>query len=101
MLTPRRFLASSAPVLLVPTAVPRARAAALKGGKFSQGVMSGDPTPTGITLLTLLDDAEGPGTVMLEVAKDAAFKHVVASKKVAVSAGHHYSAKARVTGLKA
>src|ERR1700759_254018 len=99
MLTRRRFLGSSAAVLLVPSAVPRARATALKGGEFSQGVMSGDPTPTGITLLPLLGDAEGTGTVQLEVGKDAAFKHVVASRKIAVSGAHNHSAKARVTGL--
>jgi alkaline phosphatase D len=101
MLTRRRFLGSSAAVLLLPNASPRGRSSAvLKGGKFSQGVLSGDPSPTGITLLTLLDDLEAPGSVRLEVAKDSAFKHVVAHKTIATSAKRNHSVKARVTGLK-
>ena len=48
-----------------------ARAAPLRDGRFRQGVLSGDPTPDGATLLTILDDVEGRGTVRLEVARDA------------------------------
>ncbi len=102
MLTRRRFLSSSAAVLLLPSAVPRGRTSAvLRGGKFPQGVMSGDPALDSITLLTLLDGVEGAGSVRLEVAKDAAFKHVVAHKSIATSGAKNHSVKARVTGLDA
>jgi alkaline phosphatase D len=94
-----RNSAAGAAVLLLPQAT--ARAAALRGGKFRQGVLSGDPTPDGITLLTLLDDAEGRGRVRLEVATDAGFRKVVATKSITTSASAGYSVKARVTGLKA
>jgi alkaline phosphatase D len=83
-------------------AAPRATAAKLlSGGRFSQGVLSGDPTPHGITLLTLLDDVSGPGRVRLEVARDRDFRHVVASKAIATSAARNHSVKARVGHLKA
>ena len=47
----------------------RRRAPTLRGGKFKEGVLSGDPTPKGITLWTRLAGVEGRGTVELEVAK--------------------------------
>src|ERR1700754_3903681 len=111
MLTRRQLIRRSGPAgavavlapqtALTAAAAPRGRAAAvLKGGKFSQGVLSGDPTPNGITLLTLLDDVEGAGSVKLEVATDAAFRKVVASKNIATSAARNHSVKARLTGLK-
>ena len=56
-----RNSAAGAAVLLLPQAT--ARAAALRDGRFRQGVLSGDPTPDGITLLTVLDDVEGRGSV--------------------------------------
>ena len=101
MLTRRQLVrrgAAGAAVLLLPAA--EARAGALKEGRFRQGVLSGDPTPNGITLLTLLDEVEGKGSVKLEVATDAAFKHVVAAKNITTSAASNHSVKARVTGLK-
>ena len=54
MLNRRAFVrrsAAGAAVLLLPQAT--ARAAALREGRFRQGVLSGDPTPDGVTLLTL------------------------------------------------
>src|SRR4051812_18397542 len=101
MLTRRQLVrrgAAGAAVLLLPAAT--ARGAVLKEGRFRQGVLSGDPTPDGITLLTLLDDAAGKGTVRLEVATDSAFRKVVAAKSIATSAAHGYSVKARLKGLK-
>jgi alkaline phosphatase D len=111
MLTRRQVLrrtgAAGAVAVLAPQtamtafAEPRARASALlRGGRFSQGVLSGDPAPDAITLLTLIDDVEGAGSVTLEVASDAHFKHVVARKTIATSAAHNHSVKARVKGLK-
>jgi alkaline phosphatase D len=83
MLTRRAMLRRSAAataVLLLPEAT--AHAAALRDAKFRQGVLSGDPTPDGITLLTVLD-AEG------------------SSRSIATSAAKGHSVKARVKGLKA
>ena len=100
MLTRRQLVrrgAAGAAVLLLPPAT--ARAAVLRGGRFRQGVLSGDPTPDGITLATILDDAEGRGTVRLEVARDAAFRRVVASRNITTSGGDGYSVKARIKGL--
>ncbi len=102
MLTRRQLIghsATGAAVLLLPPAA--ARAAALREGKFRQGVLSGDPTPDGATLLTVLDDAEGKGSVRLEVARDAAFRRVVASRSITTSAAKGYSVKARIKGLDA
>src|SRR5262245_14765248 len=94
----RRSAAAGAAILLVPEAT--ARAAVLRDAKFGQGVLSGHPTPNGATLLTLLDDVEGAGTVRLEVATDSAFRKVVASRPIKTSAAKGFSVKARVTGLK-
>ncbi|MBO9579200.1 MAG: alkaline phosphatase D family protein, partial [Microbacteriaceae bacterium] len=93
-----RNSAAGAAVLLLPQAT--ARAAVLRDGRFRQGVLSGDPTPDGITLLTVLDDVEGKGSVSLEVATDAAFRKVVARRSITTSAKDGWSVKARVTKLK-
>jgi alkaline phosphatase D len=85
--------------MLLPSAA--ASAAPLRGGRFRQGVLSGDPTPDGITLLTVLDEAEGSGSVKLEVATDAAFRKVVASRNITTSGATGHSVKARVKNLKA
>ncbi|HEY7077011.1 MAG TPA: alkaline phosphatase D family protein [Solirubrobacteraceae bacterium] len=101
MLTRRQLVtrsgAAGAAVVLAPYA---ARAKLLRGGRFRQGVLSGDPTPHGITLLTLVDDVGGRGSVRLEVARDPHFRHVVARRNIATSAAHNHSVKARVEGLK-
>jgi alkaline phosphatase D len=63
-----------------------ARPAALaRGGRFSEGVMSGEPTPSAITLWTRLTDTEGKVSVDLEVATDKSFRHVVAHKRLPTS----------------
>jgi alkaline phosphatase D len=108
MLTRRQLIRSGAAVaVLAPQtqltafAAPRARAAKLlRGGRFPQGVLSGDPTPDGITLLTLLDHVSGAGSVKLEVATDKAFRKVVASRTIATSGARNHSVKARLKGLK-
>jgi alkaline phosphatase D len=108
MLTRRQLIRSGAAVaVLAPQtqitafAAPRGRASKLlRGGTFPQGVLSGDPTPNGITLLTLLDDVGGAGSVKLEVATDKAFRKVVASKSIATSGARNHSVKARLKGLK-
>ena len=110
MLNRREFLGRSgaaAVAVLAPqslaaiAAEPRAHASALlRGGRFSQGVLSGDPTPRGITLMTVLDEVSRAGSVRLEVARDPDFKHVVAHRKIATRGAIGHSVKARVNGLK-
>src|SRR3954462_13677833 len=101
MLTRRQVLtrsgAAGAAVVLAPTA---ARAKLFHGGRFRQGVLSGDPTPHGITLLTLVDHVGGRGGGGLEGPRDPHFRHVVAHKTIATSAAHNHSVKARVEGLR-
>jgi alkaline phosphatase D len=101
MLTRRQLITRSGAAGAVAVVAPQAaRAKPLRGGRFRQGVLSGDPTPHGITLLTVVDDVEGHGTVRLEVARDPHFRHVVARRSIATSAAHGHSVKARVEGLK-
>ena len=111
MLSRRQLLGrtglTTAAVVLAPQsaiellAAPRGQAALLRGGRFRQGVLSGDPSEGGITLLTLLDDVEGFGEVRLEVARDPDFRRVVARRTIATGARRNHSVKARVTGLDA
>jgi alkaline phosphatase D len=69
--------------------------------QFPQGVLSGDPTPDGITLLTVLAGVQGYGTARLEVAEDPGFRRVVATRDVPTGDALGHSLKARITGLKA
>jgi alkaline phosphatase D len=110
MPTRRQFLARSgaaaAAVVLAPQealAIKRRKrkpANMLRGGRFRQGVLSGDPSPHAITLLTLVDDVGGAGRVRLEVARDSDFRHVVARQDILTTEAIGHSVKARVTGLK-
>jgi alkaline phosphatase D len=110
MQTRRQFVAragGAAATVLVPTTLAAPLAAArtrpFKGGRFPDGVISGDPTPKGISLWTRLDPSGGggTGTVELEVSTDKAFRNVVARKSVKTGAASNHAVKARVTGLKA
>ncbi|MGZ8633806.1 MAG: alkaline phosphatase D family protein, partial [Solirubrobacteraceae bacterium] len=97
---------AAASAILSPSALAAglgsARPAALaRGGRFSEGVMSGEPTPKAITLWTRVDGLEGKVSVDLEVATDRNFRHVVAHKRLATSAAVNHNVKSRVTGLKA
>jgi alkaline phosphatase D len=107
MQTRRQFVAragGAAVTVLVPTALaaPFASGRPFKGGHFPDGVVSGDPTPKGISLWTRFDPAGGPssGSIALEVATDKAFRKVVARKNVTTSASSNHAVKARVSGLK-
>jgi alkaline phosphatase D len=97
---------AAATAILSPSAMAAglgsARSAALaRGGRFSEGVMSGEPTPSAITLWTRLVDMEGKVSVDLEVATDRNFRHVVAHKRLPTSAAVNHNVKSRITGLKA
>ena len=82
-------------------AAPRARKRpTLRGGRFAEGVMSGDPTPDGITLWTRLADVEGFGTVEVEVARDRGFHKVVARGLIKTTPRLSHSVKTRVVDLK-
>ena len=72
----------------------------LRGGRFRQGVLSGDPAPDAVTLLTVVDEVGGAGRVRLEVASDPGFRHVVARRDILTTPAVGHSVKARVTGLK-
>lgn len=108
--TRRQFIgrASGAAVtIIVPPALTAAAASGavrpFSGGKFPDGVVSGDPTTTGINLWTRLDPAGsgGTGSVQLEVATDKAFRKVVARQQIATRASTNHTVKAQLKGLKA
>ena len=109
MLTRRQFVvragAAAATAILSPSAMAAGLGSARKvglarSGRFSEGVMSGEPTPSAITLWTRLADAEGKVGIDLEVATDSAFRHVVAHKRLSTSAAVNHNVKGRITGLK-
>jgi alkaline phosphatase D len=109
MPTRRQFLSRSGAAAVAVLAPQEALAAAkkkrrpanlLRGGRFAQGVLSGDPEPHAITLLTVVDDAGGTGRVRLEVARDPDFRRVVARRDILTTPAVGHSVKARVTGLK-
>jgi alkaline phosphatase D len=75
------------------------RAPTLRGGTFKEGVLSGDPTPKGITLWTRVAGVEGRGSVELEVARDRGFRKVVARELIPTSGRIDHAVKARVGGL--
>jgi alkaline phosphatase D len=91
--------AAAAAILGPQAALARSgRAPSLKG-RFAEGVISGDPSPSGITLWTRLADAGGKGTVELEVARDRSFRKTVAHRLVATSDASGHAVKAKVKGL--
>jgi alkaline phosphatase D len=108
--TRRQFLARSGAAAAVAVLAPQDALAAkrrqkrpqdmLRGGRFSQGVLSGDPAPDAITLLTNVDRAGGAGRVRLEVARDPDFRNVIARRDILTTPAVDHSVKARVTGLK-
>jgi alkaline phosphatase D len=109
MQTRRQFVARAggvAATILVPTylaaPIASAKVRPFRSGRFPDGVMSGDPTPTGISLWTRLDPAGsgGTGTVELEVATDRSFRNVVARRQIRTGSASNHVVKARVTGLK-
>jgi alkaline phosphatase D len=108
--TRRQFITSAgtfaAATVLAPQALAQGlttsrRAPVLRGGKFSDGLVSGDPTPNGITLWTRVAGIDAPGRVELEVARDKSFRHVVARQEIGTNEALNHSVKARIGHLKA
>jgi alkaline phosphatase D len=102
--TRRQFVAAAgtaaAAAVLAPEALGQGRPAPLaRGGRFSEGVMSGEPTPRAITLWSRLHDVGGSVSAELEVARDREFRRVVARRRVTTSGAKGHALKARVTGL--
>jgi len=110
MQTRRQFLSSAGSAAAASVLVPSSLIAGLasvrtaplaRGGRFAEGVMSGEPTPGAITLWTRLAEVSGNVSVDLEVAGDRDFRKVVARRRIGTSAARGHSVKARVSGLKA
>ena len=72
----------------------------LRSGRFSDGLVSADPTASGISLWTRVTEADGPGKVLLEVAREDDFRKVVARRQIRTNASVNHAVKARVAGLK-
>ena len=106
MQTRRQFVTAAgtaaAAVVLAPEALAgAARGTRLaRGGRFREGVMSGEPTPRGISLWTRVDGIEGRRAVELEVARDRSFRNVVARRQITTSERLNHNVKARVEGLR-
>src|SRR4051812_19041060 len=105
--TRRQFVTAAGSFTAATVFAPQSIAAATRlgqfskaHGRFSEGLISGDPTPNGITLWTRLAGIDGPARVELEVAKDKSFRHVVARQKIATNKQLAHSVKARVGKLK-
>ncbi len=105
----RGFVSAAAGVTGIAVMVPDALAFKLQGrltptysgGTFPDGIASGDPTPTGITLWTRLFGVTGNGSVLLEIATDSKFKKVVKSSLVPADPTKQFVVKTRIEGLKA
>lgn len=105
MQTRRQFVAGAGSTALAAALVPQAVAATRRtplfaGVHFDQGVMSGDPTPHGVTLLTHAGGVGGTGALRLEVARDRHFAKVVAHGTVRTSAARGHMAKVQVKKLR-
>ena len=81
------------------TAAGKTAVRPVKGGKFIQGVASGEPSHQAMTLWTKLSEVDLGGNVTLEVAKDPGFDRVVERRKVRARKRNDYAVKARVGGL--
>src|SRR5215212_9962823 len=102
--TRRQFLARSGTVAAAAVLAPQDALAAkrrqkrpqdmLRGGRFTQGVLSGDPRPNEITLLTKVDGVGGGGRVRLEVARDPDFRRVIARRDILTTPAIDHSVKA-------
>ncbi len=91
----RTFLAVSA--VVAGTAASAGTAHAAEAPSFAHGVASGDPLPDGVLLWTRVVTDE---SVRWEVARDAAFEHVVARGRTRTGAHRDHTVKVEVSGLR-
>ena len=91
--------ASQLPARSLATAAGKTAVRPVRGGKFLQGVASGQPTHRSMTLWTKLSNVERGGAFTLEVAKDRGFDRVVERRKVRARKQFDHAIKTRVTGL--
>src|SRR4051812_34111966 len=68
---------------------------------YPEGVASGDPDPNSVILWTRRPFASGTRQILtVEVAKDPAFRHVVAHAPAPISAAADWTSRVLVGGLK-
>ena len=91
--------ATQLPASGLATAAGKAATRPVNGGRFLQGVASGQPTHRAITLWSKLSDVDQGGSVVLEVAKDRGFGNVVERRKVGSRRRFDHAVKARVRDL--
>jgi alkaline phosphatase D len=96
----RSALTAGAGVLLAPTAAWSAaqRTRLATEGAFAQGVASGEPGTSAITLWTRLEGLTSSGSVGFEVARDPGFARVVSSGTAAADAAADFTVHQRVSG---
>jgi alkaline phosphatase D len=83
----RSAAAATAGTLLLPGATGLTRAQGLaRGGRFTQSVASGQPSPNGITLWTKVDGLERTSRLQVEIARDEGFANVVYRQDVLADA---------------
>ncbi len=101
--TRRELLAGlGAAALSSPVRVVAAPGAGLAtGGTFPTAVRAGSPTVRGVTLVAAVEDLERDGRILVEVAREPAFAHIVARRTVSSGARAGGVARARVTDLEA
>ncbi|MBS0445444.1 MAG: alkaline phosphatase D family protein [Proteobacteria bacterium] len=95
----RRLLQGAAALVAAPWLVPQARAADVP--RFALGIASGQPHADGMVLWTRLTGPELPGRVPVrwEVARDDAFRDVVAKGEEVAEADWSHSVHAEPAGL--
>ncbi len=102
-LTRRRFVgaaAGGAAALTGADALASARPRPIREGSFDSGIAAGSPGQRGVTLWTRVHHAGvRSGSVGIEVARDADFRHVVARRRATAHASTDHTVNARVSGL--
>jgi alkaline phosphatase D len=79
-----------------PFALAGSRVPAARGGRFAQGVACGQPTTTGITLWSRVDELDGESRVQFEISPDRDFRRVVHRQEAVVSPENGFTALQRV-----
>ena len=92
-------LVARVPPSSLATAAGKTATRPVRGGRFLQGVASGQPTHRAMTIWSKLSDVERGGSVVLEVAKDRGFDRVVERRKIRSQKRFDHAFKARVRGL--